>query len=227
MVEKKSANCNGLSKTQSVDPLALENSDVKLVEAARSGQSAAFAQLCERYIQQLRRTAHRITRCPEDAEDAVQDALLNAFVHLRDFDGRSTFSTWLTRIAINSALMILRKKRSSVLVPMDDTGDRDAIRRSYQVVDRTPNPERHCAQREQEHILNKAIQRLRPTLREIVQIQQRQDGSMRETAEIMGISVTAAKARLFHAKAALRKSSVLKMMQRPRPTGPMRVWSAA
>jgi RNA polymerase sigma factor (sigma-70 family) len=227
MVEKKSAISNGLSEMQSVDALATENSDAKLVEAARSGHSAAFAQLCERYVQQLRRTAHRITRCPEDAEDAVQDALLNAFVHLRDFDGRSTFSTWLTRIAINSALMILRKKRSSVLVPMDDTGDRDATRRSYQIVDRTPNPERHYAQREQEHILNKAIQRLRPTLRDVVQIQQRHDRSMRETAETMGISVTAAKARLFHAKAALRKSSILKMMQRPRPAGQVRVWSAA
>jgi RNA polymerase sigma-70 factor, ECF subfamily len=110
---------------------------------------------------------------------------------------------------------------------MDDSGDRDTLRRSYQIVDRTPNPEKHYAQREQEHILNKAIQRLRPTLREVVQIQQRQDGSMRETAETMGISVTAAKARLFHAKAALRKSSILKMMQRPRPAGPVRVWSAA
>src|SRR5467141_4882903 len=85
-------------------------SDESLVEAAKLGHSTAFDTLSERYRQQLFRAAHRITRSCEDAEDAVQGALLRAFVHLRDFGGRSSFSTCLTRIAINSALMRLRKK---------------------------------------------------------------------------------------------------------------------
>jgi RNA polymerase sigma factor (sigma-70 family) len=216
MIAKKSAISNGQSKTGFEDALARGLSDAMLVEAAKCGESGAFAELCERYIQQLRRTANRITRCQEDAEDAVQDALLNAFVHLPDFDGRSTFSTWLTRIVINSALMLLRKKRASVLVPMDDGGDRGTPRRSYQIVDHRQNPESHYAQREQKHILNEAIKRLRPTLQAIVQVQQRQDGSAREAAETMGISLNAAKARLFNAQAALRRSSVLKLMHRPR-----------
>jgi RNA polymerase sigma factor (sigma-70 family) len=227
MIMKKSAISNEKNKTRSVDVVAEGAPDTTLVEAAQHGQSGAFAELCERYIQQLRRTAHRITRCHEDAEDAVQDALMSAFVHLRDFDGRSTFSTWLTRIAINSALMILRKKRNSVLVSMDDTENRGVLWVTHQTVDRAPNPERHYAQREREKLLNKAIRRLRPTLREVVEIQQRQDGSMRETADTIGISVTAAKARLFHAKAALRKSSVLRLMHQPRSSSQMRVWSAA
>src|SRR5258708_17224667 len=91
-------------------------SDESLVEAAKRGHSMAFATLSERYRQQLFRAAHRITRSCEDAEDAVQDSLLRAFVHITDFDGRSSFGTWLPRIAINSAPMIFRKKRASLEV---------------------------------------------------------------------------------------------------------------
>src|SRR5713101_10117696 len=94
-------------------------SDQSLVEAAKLGHSTAFDTLSERYRQQLFRAAHRITRSREDAEDAVQDSLLRAFLHMTQFDGRSSFGTWLTRIAINSALMILRKKRTSVEIVTD------------------------------------------------------------------------------------------------------------
>lgn len=84
-----------------------------LLASARRGQKSAFGELCEPHMQKILQTAYRITKNREDAEDAQQDAFLLAFVHINDFDGRSRFSTWLTRIAINSALMILRKKRSS------------------------------------------------------------------------------------------------------------------
>jgi RNA polymerase sigma factor (sigma-70 family) len=202
-----------------------ELTESRLVEAAKSGQSAAFGKLCERYGQQLLRAAHRITRSHEDAEDAVQDAMLRAFVHLGDFDGRSTFGTWLTRIAINSALMILRKKRSSLVTAMGSTQEFGNGALNFEVPDRAPNPERRYAQREEKQILKKAVQRLRPALREVINIQHVQEGSMRETAKAMGISVAAAKARLFHAKAALRRAPVIKMMRR-RPAA-MRVLSAA
>src|SRR5260370_42628460 len=82
-------------------------SEASLVEAAKRGHSTAFATLSERYRQQLFRAAHRITRSCEDAEDAVQDSLLRAFVHITDFDGRARFGTCLTRIAINSARLAL------------------------------------------------------------------------------------------------------------------------
>src|SRR6266849_7537895 len=191
-------------------------SEASLVEAAKRGHSTAFATLSERYRQQLFRAAHRITRSCEDAEDAVQDTLLRAFVHITDFDGRSSFGTWLTRIAINSALMILRKKRASPEIAMDCNDDFGADGLRYEITDHRPHPERRYAQSEEESMLKKAIQSLRPTLRIVVQIQQLQERSMRETAEAIGISLAAAKGRLFHARVALRRSLILKLVHQPR-----------
>jgi len=190
--------------------------DDSLVQAAQRGHSMAFATLSERYRQRLLRAAQRITRSCEDAEDAVQDTLLRAFVHIEDFDGRSSFGTWLTRIAINSALMILRKKRASLESVTDFNDDFVADGPRQEVTDHRPNPERRYAQSEEESILKKAIQRLRPNLRVVVQIQQLQECSIRETAETMGISSSAAKARLFHARVALRKSLLPKLAKHPR-----------
>jgi RNA polymerase sigma-70 factor (ECF subfamily) len=198
-----------------------------LVEAAKAGQSSAFAALSERYKPQLLRAAYRITRNREDSEDAVQDTLVRAFVHLRDFDGRSSFATWLTRIAINSALMILRKRRTSLETATVDIDEFGADGMVYEIADRAPNPEKRCAQSEEERLLKKAIHSLRPPLRRVIEIQQLQERSMQETAEAMCISVAAAKGRLFHAKVALRKSSSLKLMHRFRSVGEYRVLSAA
>jgi len=218
---------NGKRKAHCVVSESQEPAEKSLVQAAKAGQSTAFAALCERYTQQLLRAAHRITRNREDSEDAVQEALLRAFVHVRDFDGRSSFATWLTRITINSALMILRKKRSSHETATVGTDDFGADGLNHEIPDRAPNPERRYAQSEEERILRKAIGRLRPSLREVVEVQQLQERSMRETAEAMCISVAAAKGRLFHAKVALRKSSILKLMYQPRSGGEFRILSAA
>ncbi len=197
--------------------------DERLVEAAKRGHSMAFATLSERHRQQLFRAAHRITRSREDAEDAVQDALLRAFVHMADFDGRSSFATWLTRIAINSALMILRKKRASVEIAADRNDDFAADGLRDEIADYRPNPERRYAQSEEEKLLKKAIRSLRPALRVVVQIQQLQERSMRETAEAIGISLAAAKGRLFHAKNALRRSVIPKLVHQPRFSRRIRV----
>jgi RNA polymerase sigma factor (sigma-70 family) len=191
-------------------------SDESLVEAAQRGYSTAFAALSERYRKQLFRAAHRITRTREDAEDAVQDTLLRAFVHVTDFDGRSSFGTWLTRIAINSALMILRKKRPSLEIAADCKDDFGADGLRYVITDDRPNPERRCAQSEEESMLKKAIQNLRPTLRVVVQIQELQERSLRETADAIGISLAAAKGRMFHARKALRKSMIPKRVHQSR-----------
>lgn len=227
MFLENSAISNGKSKVHSAGSEPPEPAEKWLVEAAKGGHSTAFATLCQRYARQLLRAAYRITRSREDAEDAVQDALLRAFVHLRDFDGRSSFVTWLTRIAINSALMILRKKRPSFEISIEGTDDFGAGRFSYESADRAPNPERRYAQSEEEQIVKKAIRTLRPKLREVVEIQQLQERSMRETAEALGISRAAAKGRLFHARAALRSSSILKLMHQHRSGRGIRVLSAA
>ena len=180
-----------------------------------AAQSSAFATLCERYRQRLFRAARRISRCREDAEDAVQDALLNAFVHIGDFDGRSSLPTWLTRIAINSALMILRKNRAAPQITLEGNDDfaRDGLH--HGILDRAPNPESCYAQTEAQGIMREAVQRLRPKQRAVVQIQL-QGRSMQETAEAIGISLAAVKGRLFHAKAALRSSPILKLTRRHR-----------
>jgi RNA polymerase sigma factor (sigma-70 family) len=190
-------------------------SDERLVKAAQNGHPTAFDTLCERYARRVFRTAHRVTRNREDAEDAVQDALLRAFVHIRDFDGRSSFVTWLTRIAINSALMLLRKRRTTLEVVTKDWDDSAATEQSYRIPDRAPNPERRYLQNEAARTLKKAVQALRPSLREVVEIQQLQERSLQETAEMMCISVAATKSRLLHARVALRKSTLLKFVQQP------------
>jgi RNA polymerase sigma factor (sigma-70 family) len=138
---------------------------------------------------------------------------MNAFVHAKDFDGRSSFATWFTRIAINSALMILRKKRTHPEHSIDDDGgDLGMAPKAWIVSDSAANPERLYAQTEREKILKAAVGDLRPTIRKAVEVGQLQDRSMRETADVLGISVAAAKARLFHARAALRKSRRLRSM---------------
>lgn len=204
-----------------------EQAEKRLVQAARAGQSAAFGKLSERHEQQLLRVTQRITRNREDSQDAVQDALLRAFVHLRDFDGRSSFATWLTRIAINSALMMLRKKRTSLEVAAADSDDLDMNGAGFQIADRAPNPERLYAQSEEEKILKRAIHSLRPNLRKVVEVQQLQELSMQETAQAMSISLAAAKGRLFHAKVALRRSPTLRLMHQSRSGSGFRVLSAA
>src|SRR5882724_8645548 len=161
MAAEHLAIANGNKKERSITSESRECPDKNLVEAAKSGHSPAFATLCERYTQQLLRATYRITRNREDSEDAVQDALLRAFVHLSDFDGRSSFATWLTRIAINSALMSLRKKRTSREIAIAGPEDFGADGPVYEIADHAPNPERRYAQSEKERILKKAIDNLR------------------------------------------------------------------
>jgi RNA polymerase sigma-70 factor (ECF subfamily) len=151
----------------------------------------------------------RIMRNREDAEDAAQDCFLNAFVHLRDFDGRSQFATWLTRIAINAALMKLRKNRGAREVPIDEPN------RSFESVAQrefrydAPDPEESCSLRERKRIVKSAISRLRPRARNVVELLHIQEHSIRETAQILGISTGTAKARMFHAKIALHRMPLL------------------
>jgi RNA polymerase sigma-70 factor (ECF subfamily) len=192
------------------DPLrgaSCPESEARLVFQAKRGHQGAFGELCERYSQKILRTALRITRNREDAEDALQDSFLSAFVHIRKFDGRSSFYTWLTRIAINSALMKLRKNRACREISMDEPLDGGEERAHYEPADASPDPEARCAQRERATMVSGAVRRLRPAIREAVEMRHLQEFSIKETAQALGISVEATKGRLFHARAALRKAS--------------------
>src|SRR5258707_7330780 len=188
----------------------------ELLAAAKCGDAAAFNELFQPIAKRTFQIVYRITKNREDAEDALQDSFLRAWRHITAFESRSRFSSWFTSIAINSALMILRKRRNSSEILADSSGHSDAIDRHWELADRAPNPEKHCLQNERERILRRAIHALRPSMRGVVEMQQLQEHSMRKTARMMGVTVAAAKALLFHARIALRKDSGLKAIARTR-----------
>lgn len=196
------------------------------ISTARLATSADFDEMCLPHTKKLFLVALRITKNREDAEDALQDSLLQAFIHFKDFDGRSTFSTWLTRITINSALMLLRKKRRAVCVSLDRTREDDGTELCMEVPDRAANPERRYLEMERETILHDAIAALRPSIRRAVKVQQLEEHSLREAADRMGISVTATKGRLFHAKRLLRKSPRLKSLRQQQGRKPLALFAA-
>jgi RNA polymerase sigma factor (sigma-70 family) len=180
-------------------------SEAILVEAAKSGNHSAFEELRARHSNIAFRSAYRILGNRDDAEDSLQDAWMKAFVHLNTFDGRSKFSTWLTRIAINSALMILRRKRSHPETSMDWSRDGET-REQWEVPDSRSNVEDLYLKKEAERKLQEAIERLRPPLRSVIEIQRLHYGTNKEIADAAGISVAALKSRLLRAKALLRRS---------------------
>jgi RNA polymerase sigma-70 factor (ECF subfamily) len=186
-----------------------EWSEEQLVAAAKSGRRASFGELCERHGKRVFRVTHRITRNREDAEDAVQDCFLSAFVHLKDFDERSRFVTWLTRIAINAALAKLRKKRRVREVPMDEPNPSFDLGPHREIEDDAPDPEQTYSLRERRRIVDAAISGLRPRNRNVVELHRREH-SVRETAQILGISTAAVKSRMFHARVALHRMPSLK-----------------
>jgi len=181
----------------------------RLIAAAKSGRRAPFGELCERHMKQVSCVTRRITRNREDAEDAAQECFLNAFVHLKGFDGRSQFATWLTRIAINAALMKLRKNRGAREVALDEPNPWSEPVAQREFRDDAPDPEENCSLRERKRIVKSAISRLRPRARNVVELIHLQEHSIRETAQILGISTGAVKTRMFHAKIALHRMPFL------------------
>jgi RNA polymerase sigma-70 factor, ECF subfamily len=189
-------------------------SEEQLIAAAKSGRRAAFGELCERHMKQVSCVTRRIMPNREDVEDVVQDCFLNAFVHLKDFEGRSRFATWLTRIAINAALMKLRKKRGLQEVPMDEPNSSFEPVAQREFRDGAPDPEESCSLRERKRIVVSAISGLRPRARNVVELIHLQEHSIRETAQILGISTAAVKTRMFHAKIKLHRMPVLQSVAR-------------
>ena len=182
----------------------IEMSEAVLVATAKSGDADAFVELSKLHSKRLLRTIYRITKNWQDAEDVLQDSLLRAFSHLEDFQGKSSFSTWLTRIAINSALMIIRKKRGYYEVPIEGTDDSSGEYERWEAKSLTEDPESHVARKEREELLRDAILRLPPVFREVVHLRQTREYSTREISQALGISQPAVKSRLARAKSTLR-----------------------
>jgi RNA polymerase sigma-70 factor (ECF subfamily) len=180
--------------------------DAALVAGAKTGDARAFELLVERHEGKIFSLAQRMTRNREDAEDVVQQSFQKAFIHLKKFEGDSLFSTWLTRIAINEALMLLRKRRGTREVPIAESSTGDETAPLLDVPDVGPNPEDSCLQREQERILSAAVSELTPGMRKAIELRELGELSTGETARAMGLSVGAVKARVFHGRKKLRKT---------------------
>ncbi len=178
-----------------------------------------FDELAAPHAKRIFRAAYRITRNRQDAEDAVQDALLQAFVHLEHFDGRSTFATWLTRIAINSSLMILRKRRHARAVSLEEAADFEQSKVVQGIRYEGPDAEQQYLKKELKTSLQDAVRTLRPSLRKVVEFGQLEDRSLKETADLLGVTLSAAKARLFHARQLLRRSQKLRGLYGYEPSG--------
>ena len=183
--------------------ITADTPDIFLVAAAKDGDHRAYAELCRRHSQRTLRTVLRITRNIADAEDTLQESLLKAYTHIRAFDGRSAFSSWLTRIAINNALMLLRKRRSQPVY----TFKTDPQAEDFKLPEPTEtshNPEEFCIQNALENELTRAIRYLPPGLRDVVQHHYREHASVAQTAKNLGISESAVKSRLFRARSRIR-----------------------
>jgi RNA polymerase sigma-70 factor (ECF subfamily) len=177
--------------------------------AAMDGCSTSFDLLCAPHATRLLKTAFKVTRNREDAEDAVQESLMRAFVSINGFRGSSSFSTWLTRIVINSALMIRRRNVTARRVYLHSESE-DTSHFNLEIEDSAPNPEQILVALERRRALRTAISNLRPRVRAVLEVGHLRGFSIKETAKVLNISVGAAKARLFHGRVALRKSRAVR-----------------
>jgi RNA polymerase sigma-70 factor (ECF subfamily) len=182
-----------------------KHSDEALVTATKRGDAQAFEELVLRHRQKVLAIAQRITNNREDAEDVAQETFHKAFLHLDAFQEKSQFSTWLTRIAMNEAFMLIRRRRGFLEVLPENP--EDGMKSSSEAfVDHNPNPEESSLQRERTEFVTEAINRLTSTTRTTISLRHIEERSLKETAQILGVSIAAAKARVFQGRRKLRRT---------------------
>jgi RNA polymerase sigma-70 factor (ECF subfamily) len=183
---------------------AVASDDLELVHATQQGDISAFEQLVARYDGKLLRIAQHVTHNREDSEDAVQDAFLKAYQHLGEFREDAQFSSWLIRITINEALSRLRKRRTIKEVSLDDDFEGDDVMLPREVADWAPNPEDLYRASELRDILIKTLEELRPILRTVFVLRDIEGLSIEQTAEVLSLTPSAVKARLWRARQDVR-----------------------
>ncbi|MCU1335934.1 MAG: polymerase, sigma-24 subunit, subfamily [Bryobacterales bacterium] len=176
-----------------------------LVAQAKAGDQNAFSELVKGYERKIYRLAKNITRNDEDAEDVLQDAFLKAYEHLDSFKGDSKFYTWIVRIAVNEALMRLRKRKTDRSVPLDEPVELGEETVTREIAVWEDNPEQRYSKEEWRHILDEAVDTLKPDFRTVFVLRDIEELSTEETAETLGISIPAVKSRLLRARLALRE----------------------
>jgi RNA polymerase sigma-70 factor (ECF subfamily) len=194
----------GAAESKQLPSTIVRPDEPALVAAAKAGDLAAFEELVNRYESRIFRLTMNITQNREDAQDATQDAFLKSFKNLDRFHGESRFYTWLVRIAVNEALMRLRKRRPG-LVSLDQPLETEEDLIPHEIRDWDPTPEQRYAQTEMNSILSDAIGKLDPIFRTVFWLRDVEHVSTEETAEVLGISVPAVKSRLLRARLKLRE----------------------
>ena len=179
--------------------------DMVLIQACKKGDTAAFEQLVKRYDRRLLRIAQHVTHNLQDAQDAVQEAFLKVFRRLTQFQEKSKFSIWLIRITINESMMKLRKLRSIKEVPMHSEFQGEEAVSPFEVVDSTQNPEELYQGSEVQHVLRSALQKLQPAVRVVFILRDVEGFTIEETAEVLELTQSAVKARLWQARLELRQ----------------------
>jgi RNA polymerase sigma-70 factor (ECF subfamily) len=177
------------------------------LEALRRGDRAEFARLVETYSGLIYRLALKMLSHPQDAEDVLQETFLKAYKHLAGFDGRSSLSTWLYRIAANEALMILRRQKQtqstiSIDAPLENE---DEEQEPVQIVDWSSLPEDELVSGEARAQLDRAVKNLPDSLRAVFLLRDIEGLSTQETGEALNLSETAVKTRLSRARFRLRE----------------------
>ena len=187
----------------SSQPLAFD--DIALATEAKQGDKGAFTQLVNRYAQRVFRVARHITKNDQDAEDVLQDTFLKAYSRLGQFEGNAKFYTWIVRVAVNEALMRMRRGKNRVTVSLDqelETSD-GAIQRELPA--ETESPEESLSRTELRDSLTQAIDSLSETYRPVFVLRDVEGLSTEETAEMLNLSLPAVKSRLLRARLQLRQ----------------------
>ncbi len=172
--------------------------------ALKAGDRAELARMVERYSNQIYRLALKFLGNPHDAEDVLQETFIKAMKALPNFEGRSSLSTWLYRIAMNEALMILRKAGPDMVPVEEPDGEDDALTSGMVLTDWCCLPEEELLSGESRRFLDNAVRKLPETLRSVFVLRDVEGLSIRDTAETLGISETAVKTRLLRARLKLR-----------------------
>jgi RNA polymerase sigma-70 factor, ECF subfamily len=194
-----------LNDAATFGPSFITSGEATLLASARAGDAAAFECLVMPHWKALLRVTQRILRNREDAEDAVQTAFLDAFRNLNGFHGRSRFSSWLTRIAMNAAFMRLRVSRRKRETSLDELTETGESRAGFHLVETRANPEQEYLSKEGRVLLAKGLKKLRPLYAEVLNLRNVQDLSDKETARKLELPVGAVKARLHRARAKLTR----------------------
>ncbi len=172
----------------------------RLMREGFRGNQGALEKLFGRYTGTLYQSALRLLGNHEDAEDALQEGMLSAYRNLRRFEGRSQFSTWLTRIVINAALMRLRSQRSRPAVSIDQPTGETELTLGDQLADPSPDPEQLFARQELEEFLEKNLAELSTDMQAVVRLRDLEGLSTREAAEALEVPENTLKSRLHRAR---------------------------